>query len=42
MNAQDPHSSRRLWMLALIVTAKLFLFLLLGRTETIHFVYAGF
>lgn len=41
MNSTPDHS-RQLWGLAVLVTLKLLLFFLLGRTETMHFVYAGF
>lgn len=42
MKTDETQDSRRLISLAVIVTLKLLLFCLLGRTETLHFVYAGF
>lgn len=42
MNIEEKRDPRRLLGLAVIVTLKLLLFCLLGRTETLHFVYAGF
>ncbi len=42
MKPENSTDSRRLVGLAVIVTLKLLLFFLLGRTETLRFVYAGF
>lgn len=42
MTAMQPGDSRRLMGLALIVTLKMLVFFLLGRTETMNFIYAGF
>jgi len=42
MKTNEKNDSRRLIGLAVIVTLKLLIFFLLGRTETLSFVYAGF
>ena len=42
MSTTPERNTRQLVTLAVVVTLKLLLFFLLGRTETMHFVYAGF